>query len=126
MKKGSSSEDMGKTHTIVGYCSMHGLSAFVLDPPRGRSNRVALVLFARADEEEGLQIHKLEYIEPDQVQQAIQCMQRLRRLSKSVVSESTKKRSHAVSLGTDTLSPCDTKKARKLHAAPTAASLPEP
>ena len=38
---------------------------------------------------ECLHNHKLEYIEPDQVAQAVLCMQKLRRLSKGVHSVCT-------------------------------------
>ena len=73
----------------------------------------------------GLTPYVTKCIEPDQVIQAIQCMQRLRRLSKGVHTVSTEKRSHCVALGSSLISPCDTKKARALQAAPTEASLPE-
>ena len=69
---------------------------------------------------------KLEYIEPDQVKQAVVCMQKLRRLCKGITTTmSTEKRSHSVALGFSGMSPCDIKKARTLQAAPTEASLPE-
>ena len=113
------------SHTLVGYCSMDSLPGFRLDPPRGKNFRVAVALFTKADEKEGLHIHKLEYIEPDQVNQAVLCMQKLRRLSKGVRAVSTEKRSHSVALGSSGKSPCDARKARTLQAAPTEASLPE-
>ena len=95
-----------------------------MDPPRGKTFRVAVVLFTKADEKEGLHIHKMEYIEPDQVQQAVLCMQKLRKLSKRVHTVSTDKRSHSVAMEYEGRSPCDTKKARILQATPTEASLP--
>ena len=104
---------------------MDNLPGFRLDPPRGRNFRVALVLLARADEKEGLHIHKLEYIEPEQVNQAVVCMQKLRTLSKRVRSVSTDKRTHSHALDSEDLSPSKTKKARTLQAAPTDASLPD-
>ena len=113
------------SHTLVGYCSMDSLPGFRLDPPRGKVFRVAFVLFRKADEKEGLHIHKLEYVEPEQVKEAVLCMQKLRKLSKRVHTVSTDKRSHSVALGHEGRSPCDTKKARTLQAAPTEASLPE-
>ena len=67
-------------YTLVGYCSMGNLSGFILDPPRNRTSRNALVLFRKADEEEGLHIQALEYIEPDQLESAIRCMKKLRTL----------------------------------------------
>ena len=68
-------------HTLVGYCNLDDLSGFRLDPPRGRQFRVALVLITKVDEE-GFHIHKSENIEPDQVDNARKCMQRLRKMSK--------------------------------------------
>ena len=84
---------------------------------------MALVLLSRADDE-GLHIHKLEYIEPDQVNDAVVCMQKLRELSKRVRSQSGEKRSHVLDLGSAGHSPCDIKKARTLQQTPTDASLP--
>ena len=112
------------SHTLVGYCSMDSLPGFRLDPPRGKNFRVAVVLFTKADEKEGLHIHKLEYIEPEQVKEAVLCMQKLRRLSKCVHTVSTEKRSHSVALVHEGMSPCTTKRARTLQAVPTEASLP--
>ena len=111
-------------HTLVGYCSMESLPGFRLDPPRGKTFRVALVLLSSADEN-GLHIHKLEYIEPEQVHQAVLCMQKLRTLSKRVRSVSTDKRTRSYELEKDGLSPSSTKKARTLQVAPTEASLPD-
>ena len=96
-----------------------------MGPPRGKSYRVAVVLFTRVDEHEGLHIHKLEYLEMDQVHAAVRCMLKLRTLRKRVHSVPTEKRSRSVTLESQGLSPCDTKKARTLHAVPTDASLPE-
>ena len=113
------------SHTLVGYCSLESLPGFRLDPPRGKTFRVALVLLSKADEEEGLHIHKLEYIEPEHVEQAVVCMQKLRALSKRVRSASSEKRSRSLDLTSEGHSPCDTKKARTLQNVPTEASLPE-
>ena len=103
---------------------MDSLPGFRLDPPRGKNFRVAVVLFTKADEKEGLHIHKLEYIEPEQVKEAVLCMQKLRRLSKGVHTVSTAKRSHSVALVHEGMSPCTTRRARTLQAVPTEASLP--
>ena len=104
---------------------MDRLPGFRLDPPRGKTFRVALALLSSADEKEGLHIHKLEYIEPEQVNQAVVCMQKLRTLSKRVRSVSTDKRTHSRALDSEALSPTKIKKARCLQAAPTDASLPD-
>ena len=112
-------------HTLVGYCSMDSLPRFRLDPPRGKNFRVALALLSSADEKEGFHIHKLEYIEPEQVNQAVLSMQKLRTLSKRVRSVSTDKRTHSHALDSEDLSPTKMKKARTLQAAPTDASLPD-
>ena len=85
---------------------------------------MAFVLFTKADETEGLHIHKLEYVEPSQVNDAIQCMRKLRALSKKVHTKSTEKRSHSVALEHEGLSPMSTKKARTLQSTPTDSSLP--
>ena len=111
-------------HTLIGYCSLGSLPGFRLDPPRGKNFRVALVLLSRADEKEGLHIHKLEYIEPDQVKNAVVCMQKLRELSKRVRAVSSEKRSRGLALDSAGHSPCDIKKARTLQQTSTDASLP--
>ena len=104
---------------------MDSLPGFQVGPPRDKTFRVAVALFSKADSKEGLQIHKLEYIKPDQVKEAVQCMQQMRKLSKGVRPVSTEKRSHSVALEHQGMSPCTTKKARTLQAVPTEASLPE-
>ena len=106
-------------HTLVGYCNLDDLPGFRLDPPRGRDFRVAIVLITRVDEE-GLHIHKSENIEPDQVENAIKCMQRLRRMSKQIRPKGIGKRSHNLSLAASGL-----KKARTLQSIPTGGSLPD-
>jgi len=115
---GSATEPVGD-HTLVGYCTLDHLPAFRLDPPRGKDFRVALVLISKVDDE-GFHVHKSENIEPDQVDNAIQCMQRLRRLSKQIRPKNIEKRSHKLTLDTSSL-----KKARTLQSVPTDASLPD-
>ena len=96
-----------------------------MDPPRGNNMRYAIALLTKADQE-GLHVHKLEYIELEQVNDAIKCLQKLRKLSKRIHPESSDKRSHAVFLCGSGKTPGDTKKARTLQAVPTEASLNDP
>ena len=109
-------------HTVVGYCSLSNLAGFRLDPPRGKPARCALALFSKKDDE-GLHIHKLEYVEPDQVADAIHCMRKLRTLCRQVRPGTQEKRSHAVAMADSWAATEDIKKARILHAVPTDASL---
>ena len=112
------------THTLFGYCTMDNLAGFTLDPPRGQTFRVALSLFSSADVNEGFQIHKIENIEPGQIENAIKCMQRLRTLTKCLRSDFTDKRTRSIELvSSDDLSPEKVKKARVLQAVPTDESL---
>ena len=113
------------SHTLMGFCSMNSLPGFCLDPPRGKSLRVALALLCRVDEEGAFHIHKLQNIEPEEVPAAIQCMQKLRKLSKQVRGLSGEKRSRNADLESEGRSPQTIKKARTLHSCPTEASLPE-
>ena len=106
-------------HTLVGYCTLTDLASFTLDPPRGKECRVALALINKVDAE-GFHVHKTENIEPDQVPNALKCMQRLRRMSKQIHPTCEGKRSRNMSLTTDNV-----KKARKLQAVPTDVSLPD-
>ena len=113
-------------YDVIGYCSMNNLPSFRLDPPRGKQMRVALALICKVQGDSSLVIHKLELIEPDQVANAVVCLQKLRRLSNSVHQSSSEKRSHSFDLeNAATTSPSDTKEARTLQAAPTDASLPD-
>ena len=113
-------------YVVIGYCSMNNLPGFRLDPPRGKQMRVALALICKVQGDATLVIHKLEIIEPDQVANAVVCLQKLRRLSNSIHQSSSEKRSHSFDLENvaDT-SPSDTKKARTLQAAPSDDSLPD-
>ena len=106
-------------HTLVGYCTLADLPSFTLDPPRGKEFRVAMALINKVDAE-GFHVHTTENIEADQVANAIQCMQRLRRMSKQIHPTCSEKRSHNLSLTTSGL-----KKARTLQSVPTGGSLPD-
>ena len=106
-------------HTLVGYCTWGDLPSFTLDPPRGKEFRVALALINKVDAE-GFHVHKTENIEPDQVPNALKCMQRLRRMSKQIHPTCEGKRSRNMSLTTDNV-----KKARTLQKSPTDVSLPD-
>ena len=109
-------------YTLVGYCSLSNLAGFRLDPPRGKAARCALALFSKKDEE-GLHIHKLEYVEPDHVQNAILCMRKLRTLCQQLRPATQEKRSHAVAMHDSWAATEGIKKARTLHLVPTDASL---
>ena len=111
-------------HTVVGYCSLNNLAGFRLDPPRGKAARCALALFSKKDEG-GLHIHKLEYVEPEQVTNAIHCMRKLRTLCKQVRPETQEKRSHAVAMADSWAATEEIKNARILGQVPTDASLGE-
>ena len=111
-------------HTVVGYCSLSNLAGFRLDPPRGKPARCALALFSKKDDE-GLHIHKLEYVEPDQVENAVHCVRKLRTLCKNVRPEKQEKRSHAVAMEDSWAATAGIKKARTLHSVPTEVSLEE-
>ena len=95
--------------------------------------RCALVLFNKKDAE-GFHIHKLEYIEPDQVENAIECLRKLRMLSKRLQPVPVAgrysdmplaKRPHAVFLEAAKRAPQEAKRARTLQVAPTDQELEE-
>jgi len=109
-------------HKTVGYCSLANLSGFRLDPPRGKATRCALAFISKMDCE-GLHIHKLEYIEPDQIENAVLCMQKLRMLCKQIRPTADGKRSHAVPMEDSWAATTHIKKARVLESCPTAGSL---
>ena len=81
-----------KSFSLVGYCGEDDVMSFRLDPPRGKAFRAAVVLVSRMKETE-LQIHKLEYVEPSDVDNAIQCFRKLRTLSSQIMPPSNLKRS---------------------------------
>ena len=95
-----------------------------MDPPRGKAERCALALFSKKDDE-GLHIHKLEYVEPDHVTNAVHCIRKLRTLCKQVRPETQDKRSHAVAMADSWAATEGIKKARILQQVPTDVSLGE-
>ena len=100
---------------LVGYCSEANLPQFVLDPPRGKAHRVAFVIFTRADEEGGLEMHKLEHVEPENVENAAECMKKLRTLTRNVRATNPTALSHTLSLDAiGTPSPSAAKKSKDL------------
>jgi hypothetical protein len=111
-------------HTLVGYCSLSNLAGFRLDPPRGKTARCALALFSKKDDQ-GLHIHKLEYVEHEHVTNAVHCIRKLRTLCKQVRPVTQDKRSHAVPMADSWAATEGIKKARILHQVPTDASLGE-
>ena len=91
--------------------------------------RCALVLCTKKAQD-GFHIHKLELIEPDQVDNAIQCLRKLRTLSKRVQpvpmkTDAKEKRAQAVFLEAAKQAPTPAKKARTLQVAPTDQELEE-
>ena len=71
--------------SLVGYCTMDALPGFRMDPPRGRTYRYAICLIMKR-EDDTLHVHKLEYIEPSHIDDAVRCVQTLRALSKNGIS----------------------------------------
>ena len=108
----------------MGYSSLSNLAGFQLDPPRGKQARCALALFSKKDDE-GLHIHKLEYVEPDQVTNAVHCIRKLRMLCKQVRPQTQEKRSHAVVMADSWAATEEIKKTHILEQVPTDASLGE-
>ena len=115
------SQPAANAYKTVGYCTMEDLPGFRLDPPRGKTSRSALCLISKSDNE-SFHIHKLEYIEPDQLEGAISRVRKPRMLCKQIRPTSKDKRSYAAPLSKDCATPPSTKKARSLHAVPTDAS----
>ena len=109
------SDNTMPAYTTVGFCTLEDLPGFRLDPPRGKPMRWAIALFTKADETD-FHIHKLEYFESDQTQNARACMQKLRNISSRIHPQFGEKRSRALPLDTYGVSPSDTKKCRTLHA----------
>ena len=111
-------------YAVVGYCTADGLLSLKLDPPRGKPLRAAVALFSTVDDV-GLQIHKLEHVEPENVQHAIASFRKLRTLSARINPSSAEKRGRSV----ETLTSLDQtpafKRCRSLRELPSAESLPE-
>ena len=107
--------------SLVGYCTMDALPGFRIDPPRGRAHRFAMCSIIKR-EDDTFHVHKLEYIEPDQIEDAVRCFQKLRSLCKRIQPVSTEKRSRTVAACSDVTNALQ-KKARTLTAVPTDASL---
>ena len=69
---------------------MSDILNFKLDPPRGKSSRVAVVLISKADAE-GFQVHKLEHIEPTDSDNAVACFRKLRHLCQKIHPRASEK-----------------------------------
>ena len=73
-------------------------------------------------QENAFHVHKLECLEPDHVDNAVVCFQKLRKLSKGIPPEGTENKSHDVKACAESAGN-PKKKARLLQAVPTDASL---
>ena len=109
------------SYSVLGFCTLDHLSAFRLDPPRGKPTRCALCVISRR-EQDIFHILKLECLEPEQVTTAIDCIRKLRTLCKGIRPSSTEKRSHDVRVCADAM-PKQLKKARTLQTVPTDKSM---
>ena len=116
-------DDPCGSHSVTGFCTLDGLTAFELSPPR--SKKVALAFFTRADPQDGLLLHALQHVENDSTEAAVACMQRLCRLAIGVRPTSTEKRSRAVSTLAQLTDSPTVKAARTLQSVPTGGSLPD-
>ena len=109
------------SYTVVSFCTLANLPGFRLDPPRGKARRYAVCLITKRDEE-AFFVHKLDYIEPDQIDNAVRCFQKLRQLCKSIMPTTSEKWSHSVRMNAESVTGL-AKKSRTLHAVPTDVSL---
>ena len=91
-------------YSVLGFCTLDNLPAFRLDPPRGKAIRCAVCVISRR-EGKAFHIHKLECLEPDQQDTAVQCFRKLRKLCSSVRPSSTEKRSHDVTVAAEACKP---------------------
>ena len=107
--------------TLVSFCTLDNPPGFRLDPPRGKAHRFAVCLISRREEGQ-FHIHKLEYIEQDQIENATQCFQKLRKLCKAIMPTREEKRSHSVSACSSSVATLS-KRSRTLHAVPTDVSM---
>ena len=115
---GGASED---AYSVFGFCTLDNLPAFRLDPPRGKTVRCALCVISKR-QGNTFRVHELECLEPDQVDTAVRCFQKLRKLCSAVRPSSTEKRSHDVPACAEAFQQ-EGKKARKLQAVPMDATL---
>jgi hypothetical protein len=112
---------LSEAYTVAGFCGMNDMLDFKLDPPRGKSSRVAVILISGMDSE-GFQVHKQEHVEPADSDNAVACFRKLRLLSTKINTKGTEKRSH--SLGHQFVAKTtDVKRCRTLQAAPTDQSM---
>ena len=111
-------------YAVVGYCTTDGLLSFRLDPPRAKPVRAAVALFSTVDDL-GFQIHKLEHVEPENVEGAIASFRKLRTLSARINPSSSEKRGRSVASLTSLDQTPAFKRCRSLRELPSAESLPE-
>jgi len=109
------------TYSVLGFCTLDDLPAFQLNPPIGKANRCAVCVISRR-EGNTFHVHKLECLEPAQMDTAVTCFQKMRKLCSAVRPSSTEKRSHDVKACAEDF-PKTEKRAKTLKAVPTDASL---
>jgi len=109
------------TYSVLGFCTLDDLPAFQLNPPIGKANRCAVCVISRR-EGNAFHVHKLECLEPAQMDTAVTCFQKMRKLCSAVRPSSTEKRSHDVKACAEDF-PKTEKRAKTLKAVPTDASL---
>ena len=97
---------------------------FKMDPPRNRSDRHAVAIISSVTDKAFI-VEKMEFIEPNDVDNAVQVFRKLRRLSMKVEPDSTQKMSRRLAIP-HTPDSSESKRCRTLASVPTDESLEDP
>ena len=93
---------------------------FKLDPPRGQSNRVALVIINRVLDKEFV-VEAVEHVEPDDVRRAVKVMKKLMKLAAQVNPRGEESLKRQIEFASSP--PTAVKKCRRLCLQPTDQSI---
>ena len=119
--------EVAGTNTLVAYCSLDDVLNFKLDPARGASSRVALVLIcgvegaAASDGKKTFSVEAVEHVDLDQVTDAKTVFDKIRNLATCLQTDPTEPLKRDRSFFTT--SPDSAKKCRTLQSQPTDASM---
>lgn len=107
-------------YNLMAYCSKNDVMDFKLDPPRGQSNRVALVIITRVLDKEFV-VEAVEHVEPDDVRRAVKVMKKLMKLAAQVNPRGDESLKRQIEFASSP--PTAVKKCRRLCLQPTDQSI---
>ena len=120
------SKSDGILYSLESYCTINEVTNFSLNIPRNQPHKYALVLIHQRDADKAnFQVSKIEFIEPDQIDMAKTCFQKLRRLCSKIMPSGDERptgQKHDIPINSEEH---PSKRCRTLQRACTGESIPE-